>query len=333
MNSVLVTQPAVSFQHMHGALSRLGWSRAADTSVAPPLVLGEPEFASWSRHDDESISYTFNPVVKLRVLVFYGARADALSTEVESALPTLGVAELETLLQSTDLRELLLGVLAARELKAFSVIDLLEPLRTHRESVIARAAEKTHAELLASAVEVSDTAGQTAQKLLLTMLEVGAARLAKEQRRHPDRSAVFAHLGDAATRREIVLWLLHDRHRVNDDVIKVLRAALADVDWRVQVTAMLVAARFKAVALWPDVRQMELPEPGKKALDHRHSTLLAGIREAVLAELSSEPRPAHDDRHLLMPHLRSVVANEDDGIHDEARDWIENFLRAPAQTS
>ena len=151
MSQNLVLHPAITFAELSEALSGLGWNRSADTSVAPPLLPGEPEFASWSHAGNAGarLSYTFNPVVRLRVLVFYGPRAAELRDEAERALPSLGLAELRELLQSADARRLLLGVLAARELGAYAVLDLLEPLRAHAEQAVARAARQAHEELLA----------------------------------------------------------------------------------------------------------------------------------------------------------------------------------------
>src|SRR5262249_13101398 len=138
MQPTLIPQPAISFPQIDQTLSRLGWARAADTLAAPPIIPSEPEFASWSWPDGGSISYTFNPAVKLRILVFYGPRAGDQSAEVEGILPTLGFPELRELLQSRDARQLLLGIFAARELKAFAALDLLEPLRNHSETIVAR---------------------------------------------------------------------------------------------------------------------------------------------------------------------------------------------------
>ena len=69
MTFSLVLKPNVSFQSLTGSLDQLGWQRRPDTSVAPPIIPGEPEFASWSREGDR-ISYTFNPVARFRVLNF-----------------------------------------------------------------------------------------------------------------------------------------------------------------------------------------------------------------------------------------------------------------------
>ncbi|MEH2522014.1 hypothetical protein V1279_007587 [Bradyrhizobium sp. AZCC 1610] len=299
MNMVL--GPEVSFSRLDRALSKLGWERAPDTSAAPSLVPGEPEFASWSRHDDESISYTFNPVVRLRVLVFYGARAGALKTEVESSLPALGIPELEALLQSTDPRQLLLGVLALRELRALALTERLGPLRSHREATVARAAQKAHAELVQLAVEVA------------------AERLREDKRQRPDRSVLFPRLGDAHLRRQTLRWLIRDRKESNEHIEAVLRSGLVDKDWEVRATAMLAAARLGVRALGKDVERLELPRTSREGPDETDRSILYAARKVVLAQLAGEPGPErtaapdhgdgrHELRAIMSRHLWRCVA-------------------------
>src|ERR1041384_5981601 len=112
MTVSLVLDPDVSFRLLADSLAELAWQRRPDTSVAPPIIPGEPEFASWSKGEDR-ISYTFNPVVRLRVLAFYGEGAGSARARVRDALPMLELDELEELLRSSEPREGLLGLLAA----------------------------------------------------------------------------------------------------------------------------------------------------------------------------------------------------------------------------
>ncbi|HWS89086.1 MAG TPA: SUMF1/EgtB/PvdO family nonheme iron enzyme [Pyrinomonadaceae bacterium] len=305
MQPKLALLPSVTFEQTAAALARLGWRRAADTSVAPPLVAGEPEFASWSRDDEEGarISYTFNPVALLRVLVFYGTRAAELRAEVESALPALGLAELRELLQSTDARRLLLGVFAARELGAFVVLDLLETLREHPTQAVARAAQKAHAELLALAVEF------------------GVEHLREERRRHPERSALFPRLGDRGVRRQTLRWLIRDRRESNEHIEAVIRSGLVDEDWEVRATAMLAAVRLRANSLWADVRRMQLPRTSREGPDETDRTILHAARKVALSRLAGEPppdeRPADGDgRASLRLHIRRCVLGEPVERHD-----------------
>jgi hypothetical protein len=45
MSSALVLDPGVSFHMLATSLDGLGWQPRPDTSVAPPINHGEPEFA------------------------------------------------------------------------------------------------------------------------------------------------------------------------------------------------------------------------------------------------------------------------------------------------
>jgi hypothetical protein len=73
-----------------------------------PLVAGEPEFASWRRHDTV-VRYDANPVVWLRTLRIDGP-------ESVPDLPRLDSAGIATLLDGPDRAGRLLGVLAVGEL-------------------------------------------------------------------------------------------------------------------------------------------------------------------------------------------------------------------------
>ncbi len=179
---------------------------------------------------------------------------------------------------------------------------------------------------------ISETAARTVELLGLALIEAGAAQLAAEERRHPDRSAAFAHLGDAEARREILLWLLHDKKPLDSEILKVLRAGLSDKSWQVRLTAMLVAVRMKAVALWQEVRRCRCPGPAAVPPTIGIIRWVIGARKAALAELSGEPRStARDERSQMMLHLRHVVAGEEDGIHDAAREWLEQWVRPPEE--
>ena len=69
----LVLDPSILFEEMRRRLESLGFARQPDTTITPPLVPGEPESASFISPESEArIVYTFNPVVKLRVLAFHG---------------------------------------------------------------------------------------------------------------------------------------------------------------------------------------------------------------------------------------------------------------------
>jgi len=291
----IIVRPETTFARIHGALVQLGWTRAADTSVAPPIIPGEPELASWSRANHNSdeklsrISYTFNPVVYLRVLVFYGDGANARRAEVERELPTLDSAELRKLLRSVEPREVLLGIFAARELEDTTLLDVLPPLRNHPEPAVARAAQKA------------------SEELVQLTLELGAERLREEKERHPERSVLFPRLGDAHLRRQTLRWLIHDFRESNQHIDEVLRSALVDEDWEVRASAMLAAARLGATAVGPDVARMALPPAGSLGLDETDRSILYAAHKLALAHLAGrsikDADAPNDDHALFQDHL------------------------------
>lgn len=310
----LVLRPEFGFAEMEAALARLGWARTADTSAAPPLVAGEPEFASFEGRGGRA-SYTFNPVVRLRVLVFRGERAADACAEAARALPALDHADLRRLLSAEDPRTLLLGILAARALRSLLVADLLEELCGHAHARVAAAAREAHEEL-----------GRT-------LLEAGVERLREEQRRRPLRSALFPRLGDARTRAETVRWLMRDRSESNEEIEKVLRSALGDEDWEVRAAAMIAAARLGASALWPEVRRLELPRTSREGLDETDRSILHAARKAALDILAGKPEgdvEEYDDRAALRRHVRRCVAGHPAQRHDRIYRLI-SFLADPRE--
>ena len=307
----IVVTPETGFSAIDGALQAVGLVRGTDAMVKPPILADEPELAWWHGPSGAvRVHYSFNPVVLLRVLVFTGPDAHAWVAKV--AVPRLDPDAIAALLRTDDPRQVLLGLYAAGELRAIGLLADVEALRVNANQ------------------RISETAARTAETLGLALLETGAERLAAEARRHPERSVLFPRLGDAEARREILIWLLHDRRTVDGEVLKVLRAGLIDESWQVRLTAMLVVVRMKVAALWPEVRQMSLPGTGRDGLDYRHHSLVMGARKAALLELSGQPRePAGDERSRMMLHLRHVVAGEDDGIRDAAREWLEPWIARP----
>ena len=283
MDTTLVVQPQVTFSELGAELAQLGWSRGRGTLTAPPIIPGEPEFASWLTGSGEAqISYTFNPVVHLRVLVFYGNDVVSLREKVESVLPTLDSSDLRELLRSGEPRNVLLGILAARELKVTSVLDLLGPLTNHSEPVVARAAQDTLAELIQLSVET------------------GLEHLRAEKQKHPERSVLFANLPDARLRRQTVRWLIRDRQESNQHIDEVLRSGLVDDDWEVRVSAMLAAVRLNANAVVEEVSRMTLPLSDREGPAEPDRSILKLAHRLALNHLAGNSIGTENDeqRHL-----------------------------------
>ena len=300
MQLTLVIQPNTTFARIDTTLSKHGWKRAPDTSVAPPIIPGEPEFASWSKEEDR-ISYTFNPVARLRVLAFYGDVAGSRRSQVRDVVPTLELDELEELLRSSEPRELLLGILAAGVLKVVTVLGILDTLRNHHERAVAQAATKTYEDLLQYAVTE------------------GTAQLQREKQQHPERSVLFSRLGDTHFRRQTVRWLIRDRRESNEHIDGLLRSALDDEDWEVRASAMLAAVRLRATAVGADVKRMELPRTSREGPDEADRSILKALHSLAIDRLAGNPLNTPEtspERAELRRHIARCMLGQPVDQHD-----------------
>jgi len=299
-SSRMVLQPHIMFDDVAQLLQALAWTRQPAARELAPLVQGEPEVASWTHAESQSaLSYTFNPVVKLRVLSFSGEQVQAAQQQIAQRLPTLGLDDLQQLLIADDSRELLLGIFAAAELKAVPLLAPIARLASHPDVMVANAATRAQQTLAEYAVGL------------------GVEKLQAEARRQPEYSALFPHSGNAHDRRQVLRWLLSDATQVNDDMIKVLRTALADVDWEVRVTSMLVAGRLQVSVLGPEIKRMALPTVSRDGPAKMDREILLALRKAVLAHLSHESLVAKTVDHekqrpvgkeAMWQHLLQCVA-------------------------
>lgn len=315
MQESLVLSPEINFDGIQRKLAELSWSRQQETSATAPLLPGEPELASWTHnHADGRIVYTFNPVVSLRVLSFYGESAAELRIETSARLPVLTPVDVLELLKSADLQKILLGIFAAGEMEATETLGALTSLLKHPEQIIAKAAAKTY------------------QKLLRVMAEKNLHTLVREKARHPELSALFPLLGDAAQRQQILRWLIHDYTEANEQILAVLRTALRDKDWEVRATAMLAAARFKAAPLLNLVRQVELPQTSREGLDAGDRRLLRALHHASVLLLAghtipAEPTDSEDEREVARAQMLRCVA----GLPVSSFDRVFTFVRSLTQ--
>lgn len=67
MNQRLVVAPECGFEELARRLAPLRWRRDGTRPFTPDPLPGEPELAGW-RRGAARLTYTFNPVVSLRVL-------------------------------------------------------------------------------------------------------------------------------------------------------------------------------------------------------------------------------------------------------------------------
>ncbi len=305
MRTKLVVAPETGPTVLLERLASLGWQREPDRSVTPPMTPGEPELVAWSRTgEDTRVTYTFNPVVRLRVLAFSGERAAERAGEAAARLDVLGDAELERLLASKDARAVLLGILAVENLEALGFMNRLAGLVGHSEPAVARAAERAR------------------KKLAERVVATGVSRLRELEARDPERSALFSRAGDAALRRQILRWLMHDRRPLDAKLLAVLRSGLEDADGEVRVTAMLAAARLGARELLPAVRSVELPETSREGMGPLRRDLLRALRQAAVEHLSGTTSPARPGREEMADRVRRLAA----GSYGSPDEWVSLFV-------
>ncbi|MGI9303175.1 MAG: hypothetical protein ACR2RB_10770 [Gammaproteobacteria bacterium] len=296
----LVLRPEIDFHTIEQSLLDLNWQRMDNGTAQPPLVPGEPELATWVSADGtQRIVYSFNPVVKLRVLSFAGTDSQNACREITPRLPALQHADLTRLLASAEVRDILLGIFAGVELDAIDLLPQLDALRTHPDTHVANAA--------------ADAQHRLARRLTAR----GTEQLAREQANDPDRSVLFRRLGSVQEKRQILRWLARDHPRPNQEITKVLRTALSAQDWEIRVTAMLVTARLGATALTRDIARVALPKSSREGLNRNERGLLVALRKAALACLGGE-RPVSasassrppTDRQSMWDHLCRCVLGE-----------------------
>jgi hypothetical protein len=134
-----VVAPERTFEALAADLRALGWQRDDTAPFTPPLVPGEPELAGF-RRGEASLVYTFNPVVRLRVLSPRGITTEDV-LEIERGLPLATDADAARWVASEDERDILRGILAAPILGATELRPAIERRRAHPREAIRRAAE------------------------------------------------------------------------------------------------------------------------------------------------------------------------------------------------
>jgi hypothetical protein len=272
----LVLAPELVFATVSATLQHLGWRRDPDLTAPEPILPGEPELASWVRDGGAArVIYGFHPAIALRVLGFTGIAAERLRRQAAEHLPTLPAEEIPALLRSPEVERVLLGIHAARELRAVHLIAALGELRDHPDELVAREALAAVANLAADAAVL------------------GSEWLREERRRRPGRSIIFEHTGDVRMRRQVLRWLVHERMEPNEHVLEILRSALEDRDWEVRATAMLTAGLLLARPLRSMVNRVELPDTRTPGVDRADRDLLLSARVAVLALLDGRIEETH----------------------------------------
>ena len=232
MSVSLVVEPGLKFDALNDRLATLGFARDVSVRpVTPDIVPGEPELAAWTRGKGERLTYTFNPVVSLRVIQCGGLSVEDAQS-LGGQLPLLDSNAIGHLLSDKNSRHVLLGLMATRVLHAQELTPAVAPLAAHDEAVICRAAVAT---LETLAFGTGATARQKALAVLQVLCQRAIPRLA-------------ALVGPDGPRQ------LESMRPRAEDFARVFRAEIAD------------AARAAFEQLWRNPPQMERLESGELTL-------------------------------------------------------------------
>ena len=287
----------VSFAALDGALRVLDWRLDADPTAPIPWVPGEPELARWSRVDDDDRAISsYDPATGVRSVAVRGANAARRTADVATMLPTLDVDAVAALLAGGDTMTQLRGIHAARALRDARLVPLLAPLAAGGDEAVVREATATLRALVGDEVER------------------GARWLARERKRRPGRSILFAHAGGPRERRQILRWLMHDEREAGEPVLEVLRAGLEDRDWEVRATAMIAAARLHAAPVRSLVNRVALPTGGAEGLDDGDRNILRATRVAAVAALDGRPPLDEEAAHHVMACVLGAPVTRHDRV-------------------
>ena len=147
LDQVLIVNPKCSFTEIAQAMNQMGWQRDQFELAAPSLMANEPEVATWSwKGHKPFVIYSFNPVVKMRVLDVAGV-PPVLREGIARQLPLLDHLAIEKLFESDDVRERLLGLWAAQETERVDLLESARKLTQDAEPILAEQARDVCARL------------------------------------------------------------------------------------------------------------------------------------------------------------------------------------------
>jgi hypothetical protein len=296
---VLIAAPHAPFAEIAERLAALGWERQPDIAAIPQLVAGEPEHATWRHGGGALLSYSFQPVVRLRVLGFSGEHAALRLAEAEAAIETLDPPELVRLLRSEDIREALLGLLAAGELRPVPLYAEVKALTSHPDPRIAGAARHTLAALREEVFTIAESL--------------------------PGRQAFP---GTPQMRRQVLRHWAAERAYSPGEMRLVLGRALQDPDWEVRAGAMIFAARAGVTELFLPIRRLTFPRGPGEGVHRLDGRILRAAQAAALRLLD----PRNDQRQLFAdPRTAQIdrcVAGAEP-VHIDRIFWLVTALTTP----
>jgi hypothetical protein len=139
LHQVLIVKPQFSYAELSQVMKSIGWQNDTIDSGIAPLIDGEPHLACWSFSGNKPyVTYTFNPVVNMRVLDVAGV-PPRLRELLASQIPLIDETMLATLFDAEDSRKRLLGLWVVQETEQ---VESVKKLMSDSEPVIAQQAKE-----------------------------------------------------------------------------------------------------------------------------------------------------------------------------------------------
>jgi hypothetical protein len=142
LHQVLIVNPQFSFGELSAVMKSMGWQNDSIDSGIAPLIDGEPHVACWSFYGNKPyVTYTFNAVVKMRVLDVAGVpprMRELLATHV----PLIDQSMLAFLFDDEDSRKRLLALWIVQETEQVEFMESVKKLMNDPEVVIAQQAKE-----------------------------------------------------------------------------------------------------------------------------------------------------------------------------------------------
>ncbi|GLS27832.1 hypothetical protein [Marinibactrum halimedae] len=179
----LLIQPETPFDHIANTLMELGWQRSQDKANSP-LLANEPEYSSWTwRGQKPILIYSFNPLVKLRVLDV-ATLPPALRGQLASHLPLLQETDVNDLLFDPEPTQRMLALWAMQETERVDLSPQAHRLCHDTNRQVAEIAKQVEARL--------EKMQESRDALMLTLTQL--AQVAEPVIAELNNPAATAHL-------------------------------------------------------------------------------------------------------------------------------------------
>jgi hypothetical protein len=168
LHQTLIIRPEIEFLQIENALERIGWKKALPTFSMSHCIAGEPEAMTWEWAGGKPfISYSFNPVAKLRVLDVASLPPQKRG-EIAALIPLVNDEQLQHYFTSDNVRERLLALWTCHETQRLDWLSNVANLHNDSDATVS-------AESLRITEKLKDLAEHRTQVLATLRLVASAA--------------------------------------------------------------------------------------------------------------------------------------------------------------